>query len=77
MTINDLSPGERATITRINKGKTAYDRLLAMGLTPGSTVTVLARHPFKGPITIDLGSNNRIAIGREIARAIEVEPQNS
>jgi ferrous iron transport protein A len=72
MTINELSPGQRATIIKINKGEAARNRLLSMGITPGSTVTILARHPFRGPVTIDLG-NSRMAIGREIARAIEVK----
>lgn len=72
MTINELSPGQKATIIKINKGEVARNRLLSMGITPGSTVTILARHPFRGPVTIDLG-NSRMAIGREIARAIEVK----
>ena len=67
MTINELLPGQKATIIKIN-------RLMAMGITPGTSITILARHPFRGPVTVDLG-NNRMAIGQEIARAIEVKPQ--
>ena len=74
MTINELSPGQKATIIKINKGEAARNRLLAMGITPGSSITLLARHPFRGPVTVDLG-NSRMAIGREIARAIEVKPE--
>lgn len=74
MTINELLPGQKATIIKINKGEAARNRLLAMGITPGSTITILARHPFRGPVTVDLG-NSRMAIGREIARAIEVKPE--
>lgn len=74
MTINELLPGQKATIIKINKGGAACNRLMAMGITPGSSITILARHPFRGPITVDLG-NSRMAIGREIARVIEVKPE--
>ncbi|MDD3898952.1 MAG: FeoA family protein [Syntrophomonadaceae bacterium] len=74
MTISELLPGQKATIIKINKGEAARNRLLAMGIIPGTSITILARHPFRGPVTVDLG-NNRIAIGQEIARAIEVKPQ--
>lgn len=74
MTLKDLLPGQEATIVRINKGERARNRLLAMGITPGSRIVLLARHPFRGPLTIEIG-NTRIALGQEIASAVEVMPK--
>ncbi|MGI5912485.1 MAG: FeoA family protein [Syntrophomonadaceae bacterium] len=74
MNLIELLPGQEATVTRIIKGEAARIRLLAMGITPGSSIVVLARHPFRGPVTIAVG-NTRIAIGRELASAIEVDPK--
>ncbi|MGS0764115.1 FeoA family protein [Syntrophomonas curvata] len=73
MTIKDLLPGQQATIIGINKGEAARNRLLAMGITPGSNITLLASHPFRGPLTVAIG-NTRLALGREIASAVEVMP---
>lgn len=71
MTITDLLPGQEATIIGISKGEAARNRLLAMGITPGSKITLLASHPFRGPLTIAIG-NTCLALGREIASSIEV-----
>lgn len=76
MTLKDLLPGQEATIIRINKGEAARNRLLAMGITPGSNITLLARHPFRGPLTIAIG-NTHLALGREIASSVEVMPVNT
>jgi len=73
MTIKDLLPGQKAVIMEINRGEAARSRLLAMGITPGSHITLLASHPFRGPVTIEIG-NMRLALGREIASAVEVKP---
>lgn len=76
MTLNNLLPGQKAVITGINKGEGALSRLLAMGVTPGSSIIMVARHPFRGPLTIEIG-NSRIALGREIASAVEVSLEST
>jgi len=67
----DLHTGQEAIITGINRGEEARNRLLAMGITPGSRITMLARHPFRGPLMIAIG-NTHIALGRNLASAIEI-----
>lgn len=47
-------------------------RLLDLGLTPGTRIVVVRSAPFKGPLEI-LVRGARIALGREIASMIAVE----
>jgi len=47
-------------------------RLMDLGLTPGTKVVVVKSAPFKGPLEV-LVRGSRIALGREIASRITVE----
>ncbi len=47
-------------------------RLMDMGLTPNSVVTVVKSAPFKGPIEI-IVRGSRLALGRGIAKRVLVE----
>jgi len=67
-----LETGRKARVLSINKGAGAEQRLLEMGIVPGVEVELLAKHPFKGPVIVKL-NNSRIALGRKLASAIEVE----
>jgi len=47
-------------------------RLMEMGLTPGTEVTVVKSAPFRGPIEVHV-RGSRLAIGRGMAERIFVE----
>lgn len=53
MQVLDLKIGDTVTITGFSSGSTPYrQRLLAMGLTPGTPFTVLHMAPLGDPIAI-------------------------
>jgi ferrous iron transport protein A len=72
MTIKDMQVGQRGKVARILKGSTAERRLFEIGIVPGVMVKLLSRHPFQGPLLLEIG-NARIALGRKIAASVEVE----
>jgi DtxR family Mn-dependent transcriptional regulator len=56
----------------IGKGCGFEKRLLDMGMTPGTKVTVVKAAPFHGPLEI-LVRGSRLALGRGMAERIFVE----
>ena len=65
------------TVTRLRTGET--DRLNyidALGLLPGTTLEVLQKAPFNGPIQLQLGREYRI-LGYQLAQIIYVQPASS
>jgi Fe2+ transport system protein FeoA len=78
-----LKAGETATVVSIDAvfgrgrgrrwGRWGFEkRLMDMGLTPGTKVTVVKSAPFHGPIEI-LVRGSRLALGRGVAERILVE----
>jgi len=75
-----LKAGETATVVSIDavfgRGggrRWGFEkRLMDMGLTPGTKVTVVKSAPFHGPIEI-LVRGSRLALGRGVAERILVE----
>ncbi len=75
-----LKAGETATIVSIDaffgKGcgkRWGFEkRLMDMGLTPGTKVTVVKSAPFHGPIEI-LVRGSRLVLGRGVAERVLVE----
>ncbi len=76
MYLKDMQTGQRGLVVRINKGHAAERRLFEIGLVPGASVEVVSRHPFHGPLLLQVG-NTRIAVGQRIAEAVEVEMKSS
>jgi Fe2+ transport system protein FeoA len=61
-------------ILRIAGGEVVRRRLLSMGFHPGDVVELDSMAILKGPILVrSAASDNRVALGRAIARKIEVE----
>ncbi len=59
-----------ATVRRVQAGDGERLRYLAgIGLVPGARVTVIAREPFSGPVTIQVGERTQI-VGREIGEQV-------
>ncbi len=73
-----LKNGESAIIVSIDgtgRGQERWGikkRLMDMGLTPGTKITVVKSVPFHGPIEI-IVRDTRLALGRGIAERILVE----
>jgi Fe2+ transport system protein FeoA len=77
-----LRDGETGTVTSIKSGRGRgrgrgwgfEKRLMDMGLTPGTRVTVVKSAPFHGPVEI-LVRGSRLALGRGMAERIFVETE--
>jgi DtxR family Mn-dependent transcriptional regulator len=71
-----LKKGETGTVSLIKvgygKNRVFEKRLMDMGLTPGTQVTVLKSAPFHGPMEIRV-RGSRLALGRGMAERIFVE----
>ncbi len=61
--------GERVRVVRVHGGRTLVHRLAALGLVPGSVVTVTRS---RGPAILRIGGA-RVVVGRNAAMAVEVE----
>jgi ferrous iron transport protein A len=72
MLLKDMQPGQSGKIIRIDKGHGAERRLFEIGLIPGVNVELLSRHPFKGPLLLQVG-DARVAVGQGVAGYIQVE----
>lgn len=71
MTLADLRPGETAEVIAVTKGRRAQIRLLELGISPGTTVTVVAAHPWRGPIVVRAGGLEA-ALGWGLASSVKV-----
>lgn len=71
MTLGDLKPGERATITGWTRA-TPPDRLLELGLLPGSVVEVIRFAPLGDPIDLKVRGYH-LSIRKHEATLIRVE----
>jgi DtxR family Mn-dependent transcriptional regulator len=70
--LDDLAPGERATILRVPDGDPELLRYLSsLDLVPGEAVELVASAPFGGPVTLVARGEER-AISRELAAQIGV-----
>ncbi len=73
MTLKDLQVSEHARVTDYAPGGVAYRRkLLAMGLIPGTELTVTRVAPMGDPVEIRV-RGYALSVRREEAAALEVE----
>ena len=70
VTLDALGPGAQGQVVRIDPALQA--ELVQHGLIEGAVVRLESRAPFGGPVVVGVG-RARLAIGRELARAIRVE----
>ncbi len=70
--ITDLKPGEVATIVALYGGYHFQHKLRTMGIREGKVIRVLARHPFGGPVVVEV-DGHEATIGRGMARRIVVQ----
>lgn len=69
-----LTPGASATVTALHLPPREATWLRAVGLHEGTTVVVLRRAPFSGPLHVRLGERSELAVARELATHVEVAP---
>jgi DtxR family Mn-dependent transcriptional regulator len=70
--LSELKEGQPGKIQFIRGGHNVLQRLLDMGLTPGTKITLIKAAPFDGPIQV-LVRGSKLAIGRGIASKVFVE----
>ena len=75
--LTEAPPGEPVEIRRVDTSQADRLRFLEQnGLKPGTRVTVLQRQPFRGPLTLRIGSGEQI-IGHELAQQLLCVRQES
>ncbi len=75
MSLVSLAPGQRARVEAICCGHGFRMRLAALGIIPGTLITVL-RNAGAGPVIVE-ARGGRLALGRGQAARIEVQPISS
>jgi len=71
--LDKLGLNESAVVHSIEGGHGVTGRLNSMGLHPGVTVSIVSMQPARGPVVVQVGGANRLALGRGIARKVMVE----
>jgi Fe2+ transport system protein FeoA len=69
LTLDSVRRGGRVRVLRVRAGRRLVNRLAALGLVPGSLITVIRS---RGPAILSVGGA-RVAVGRQAATAVEVE----
>jgi len=70
--LSELKEGQSGKISFIRGGHNVLQRLLDMGLTPSTKITLMKAAPFEGPIQISV-RGSKLALGRGIASKVFVE----
>ncbi len=73
LALSELKSGQSGKIQFIRGGHNVLQRLLDMGLTPSTKITLVKAAPFEGPIEVSV-RGSKLAIGRGIASKVFVEP---
>jgi len=72
MTLEQVEPTREALVVAITGGRGVCAHLNTLGIHVGDRVMVVDRAPFRGPILLEV-HGSRVALGRGVARQIEVE----
>lgn len=70
--LSDLKEGQFGKVSFIRGGHEVLQRLLDMGLTPGTRISVVKAAPFEGPVEVAVRSS-KLALGRGIASKVFVD----
>jgi len=70
--LSELKDGQSGKICFIRGGHNVLQRLLDMGLTPSTKITLIKAAPFEGPIQVSV-RGSKLAIGRGIASKVFVD----
>ena len=70
--LTDVEPGQEAVVAEVNDRDPSLLRYLGeLGLYPGVMIKVVARAPFNGPLTIQIGKTDKV-LGRTVAAHVLV-----
>ncbi|HIP89323.1 MAG TPA: ferrous iron transport protein A [Thermococcus paralvinellae] len=72
--LSKMKEGERGVVIDIQGGAGARQRLLGLGITPGTVIRVIKSSP-PGPVIIGVGPS-KVALGRGIADKIIVRRES-
>ena len=71
--LRDLAVGERGRVVGLSRGDRGYrERLLAMGLTPGTEFTVRRLAPLGDPVELNV-RGTAVSLRRDEAALLQVE----
>ena len=73
--LSNLKPGEEGRVTFIRGGRQASQRIMDMGLTPGTYVKMVKAAPFKGPVEVEVRGTS-LALGRGLANHVFVNVED-
>ena len=73
MTLDELKPGQRATILRIDGEGPLVQRLMALGMLEGSEVAMTRRAIGGDPVEVQI-MGYALSLRREEARRVEIRP---
>jgi len=79
MKLSELSPGERAVISdvgHLDLPQTVKRKLLSMGITPNTRLTLIRRAPLGSGIELDI-RGSKLCMRKELADIIEVQRHES
>ena len=71
--LSELRPGERGRVQTGDSGHPATHRLLAMGLLPGTEITVVQVAPLGDPVEVEF-RGRRLSLRKADASAVCVAP---
>ena len=72
MKLVDLRVGEKGRVSGLTVGWRAQRRLMDLGIHVGTELTLLAVHPWGGPLLLRVGGTH-VALGRGMAGKVSVE----
>ncbi|WP_133406422.1 FeoA family protein [Parashewanella tropica] len=74
MKLSELEPGDKVTVSEVGNSEmsqTIKRKLLSMGITPKSKITLIRRAPLGSGLEIEV-RGSRLCVRSELADAIEV-----
>ena len=73
--LTQMQSDQRGVVVDIEGGRGLIDRLIALGVVPGKTITKISAMLARGPVTIEV-DRVQVAIGFGMACKIIVEPEH-
>jgi len=67
--LSHLKPGEEGRVAFIRGGRRSTQRIMDMGLTPGTYIKMVKAAPFKGPVEVEVRGTS-LALGRGLANHV-------
>ncbi len=72
MTLDELKPGQKCHIVKVNAGGVTGQRLLDMGFVPGAKIDVIRNAPLVDPMELSL-KGYQVSIRHSEAKEIEIK----